>query len=65
MPFLKKVFRFSGILLIGLMFAVCMIVGVVPVLPKRKEQFVIETGIENTEQETKNTATFKGDIPDV
>ena len=39
------------------MFAVCMVMGIAPVIPKRKEQFEIEVKMDETEKEndTKNT----------
>jgi hypothetical protein len=58
MKMLKRLIKFSGLLLIGFMFAVCMVIGVVPIIPKRKEQFEIEIKMENAEKELKNTALF-------
>lgn len=43
---LKKLLKFSGRLLIACMFALCMVIGVVPVIPKKKEQFEIEIKME-------------------
>ena len=57
---LKKCLKFSGQLLFACMFAACMVVGVVPIIPKRKEQFEIEIKVEQTEREMKNTASFTG-----
>ncbi|MEO6315404.1 MAG: hypothetical protein ABIU63_18945 [Chitinophagaceae bacterium] len=58
MKYLKKIFKFFGLLLFGCMFALCMVVGVVPIIPKRKEQFSIEIKMENIETETHHTANF-------
>ena len=55
---LKKIMKFSGRLLICFMFAVCMVTGVVPVVPKRKEQFNIEIKAENADIKSANTASF-------
>lgn len=41
--------RFSRILLFAFMFSVCMILGIVPIIPKRKEQVGIEIKIEEEE----------------
>ncbi len=57
---LKKCLRFSGQLLFACMFAVCMVMGVVPIVPKRKEQFEIEIKAEQTEKDLKNTTSFAG-----
>jgi len=40
------------------MFAVCMVTGVVPVVPKRKEQFNIEIKAENADIKSANTVSF-------
>jgi hypothetical protein len=37
------------------MLSVCLVIGIVPVLPKRKEQALIEVKIEETEKEGNNT----------
>ena len=42
------------------MFAACMVLGVVPIIPKRKEQFEIEIKMEQTDKEEKDTASFTG-----
>jgi hypothetical protein len=55
---LKKLMKFSGRLLIAFMFATCMVIGVVPVIPKRKEQFSIEIKMENAEKLQENTVSF-------
>jgi hypothetical protein len=62
MKMLKKILRFSGLLFIGFMFAVCMVVGVVPILPKRKEQFAIEIKMENVEKDNKNSVGFEESV---
>jgi len=45
---LKKLCLYAGRLLIACMFAICMVIGVVPIVPKRKEQFEIEVKLEET-----------------
>jgi len=45
---LKKLCLYVGRLLIACMFAICMVIGVVPIVPKRKEQFEIEVKLEET-----------------
>ena len=57
---LKKCLKFSGQLLFACMFAACMVLGVVPIIPKRKEQFEIEIKMEQTDKEEKDTASFTG-----
>jgi hypothetical protein len=42
----------------GFMLAVCMVMGVAPVIPKRKEQFVIEIKMEETEKNEDTTLKF-------
>jgi hypothetical protein len=41
------------------MFSVCMVLGVIPAIPKRKEQFEIEIKMEETE---KNGDTIEKEI---
>ena len=50
MRMLKKMLKFSGMLLIGFMFAVSMVLGIVPIVPKRKEQFEIEVKMDEIEK---------------
>jgi hypothetical protein len=40
------------------MLAVCMVIGVAPVIPKRKEQFAIEVKIEEALKEEGSTKTI-------
>ena len=42
--------RFFCMLLLAFMFAVCMVMGIASVIPKRKEPFEIEVKIEETEK---------------
>jgi hypothetical protein len=58
MKILKKLVRVSRLLCFAFLFAMCMVLGVVPIMPKRKEQFDIEVKIELTEKERENTASF-------
>jgi hypothetical protein len=53
----KKVMLFLRMLLLAFMFAVCMVIGIVPVIPKRKEQFEIEVKIDETVKTDENAAT--------
>ena len=46
------------------MFSVCMVLGVAPIIPKRKEQVAIEIKMEESENKTDETETvvlFKAD----
>lgn len=54
---MKKIMRFFRIFLFAFMFAVCMVMGIAPVIPKRKEQFEIEVKMDESEKEidTKET----------
>jgi len=57
---LKKLCLYAGRLLIACMFAICMVVGVVPIVPKRKEQFEIEVKLEETSTKlTDNSINYK------
>ena len=49
--------RFFRIFLFAFMFAVCMVMGIAPVIPKRKERFEIEVKMNEPEKEidTKET----------
>jgi hypothetical protein len=58
MRMLKKMLKFSGMLLIGFMFAVSMVLGIVPIVPKRKEQFEIEIKMDKIEKYEENTALY-------
>ena len=49
MKYIKRILRFFRILLFAFMFSVCMILGVVPIIPKRKEQAEIEIKIGEAE----------------
>jgi hypothetical protein len=49
---IKIIFRFLRILLFAFMFSACMILGVVPIIPKRKEQHEIEIRIEEADEKT-------------
>jgi hypothetical protein len=53
----KKIMKFSGFLLFAILLSVCMVTGVAPVLPKRKEQVTIEIKMEAVEK--KEDATEK------
>ena len=49
----KTVFRILRLILFAFMFSVCMLLGVIPIIPKGKEQPEIEIKI--TEEETIET----------
>jgi hypothetical protein len=54
--------RYFRIILFAFMFSVCMVMGVAPIIPKRKEQFTIEIKTTDTEQTTElnaNTILYK------
>ena len=64
MKYIKRIFRFLRILLFAFMFSVCMVLGVIPIIPKRKEEVVDEIIIEETElkDDTKeNVILFKAE----
>jgi hypothetical protein len=48
---LNKVFRFCRLFLFAFMFAVCMVMGIAPIIPKRKEEHEIEIKIEQQTKE--------------
>jgi hypothetical protein len=47
--YIKRILRFLRILLFAFMFSVCMVLGVVPIIPKRKDEVVDEIKIEETD----------------
>jgi hypothetical protein len=53
MKILKKIVRFFRVLFFAFMFAVCMVMGIVPIVSKRKEECEIEIKIADTENEEK------------
>ena len=56
--------RFFRIILLAFMFAVCMVMGIAPVIHKRKEQFEIEIKIEETgkaDEAKENIILYKAD----
>ena len=61
---IKTIIRFFRILLFAFMFAVCMVMGIAPVIPKRKEEFEIEIKVidtESKEETEEKTAFYKAD----
>ena len=50
MKYIRRILRFLRILLFAFMFSVCMVLGIVPIIPKRKEQPEIEIKIEAVEE---------------
>jgi len=62
MKLMKRIFRFLRILLFAFMFAVCMVLGVVPIIPKRKEESADEETMQESGQEkTGETVLFKAE----
>ena len=59
MKWIKNIFRFFRILLFAFMFSVCMILGVVPIIPKRKEQPEIEIKMEEAEEKKNGNNEIK------
>ena len=59
MIFLKKLTKFLRLFLFAFMLSVCMVLGVGPVIPKRKEQFSIEIKMETTENEDVKTVRLE------
>lgn len=60
MKFIKRLLRVLRILLFAFMFAVCMVLGVVPVIPKRKEESAEEEAMLEQEQgSTSETVLFE------
>jgi len=60
MKMLKKLCLYAGKLLIACMFAICIVAGVVPIVPKRKEQFEIEVKLEeNSTELTSNSINYQ------
>ena len=54
MNMLKTIAKLLRLLLFSFMFAVCMVLGIVPIIPKRKEEYAIEIQLEASEKkETK------------
>jgi hypothetical protein len=58
MKTLKKVFRIFRIFLFAFMLAICMVVGIAPLLTKRKESYAVEIKIEETESSEDNNSTI-------
>jgi hypothetical protein len=55
MIYFKRMLRFFRMLIFGFMLAVCMVMGIAPVIPKRKEQFAIEIKMDKKEQDEDTT----------
>jgi type IV secretory pathway component VirB8 len=55
---LKQLMRLFRMALFGFMLAVCIVMGVAPVIPKRKEEFTVEIKMEETEKKEAPTATI-------
>lgn len=57
---LNRILRILRILLFAFMFAVCMLLGVAPVIPNRREQVTIEIKMDESEnEELKNGKTIQ------
>ena len=50
MKYIKRILQLFRILLFAFMISVCMVLGVVPIIPKRKEQPEIEIKMEDADQ---------------
>lgn len=50
MKIFKRTLRFLRILIFAFMFAVCMVMGVAPVIPKRKVELTIEVIVEDSKE---------------
>ena len=50
MKLLKTIAKLLRLLLFSFMFAVCMVLGIVPIIPKRKEEYAIEIQLETSEK---------------
>ena len=55
MKFLRKLSKFLWLFFFAFMLAVCIFIGVAPIIPKRKEEFSIEVKMEQPQEEN-NTA---------
>ena len=62
MKSLKKICKLTGRIIFALMLSVCLVMGVAPVLPKRKESFAIEVQAEETEEEEDYTVFYKDGV---
>jgi len=58
MKILKRVFRFFRIFLFAFMLAICMVIGIAPLLPKRKESYAVEIKMEEPESSEDNNSTI-------
>ncbi len=64
MSYLYKAIRLFRILLFAFMFAVCMVLGIAPIIPRRKDSFAIEIKAAENIQKHKaeeKVGTFKAD----
>jgi len=64
MKTLKRVFRFFRILLFAFMLAICMVLGIAPLLPKRKDSYAVEIKKEETESNEGNNSTINLKLSD-
>jgi hypothetical protein len=63
--YIKDIFRIFRILLFAFLFSVCMVWGIVPILPKRKEEVVHEIIIAENElkdDEEQKVMLFKANV---
>ncbi len=56
---IKKTWRLLRLFIIGFMLAICIVMGVAVVIPKRKDQAGIETEIQDKEQKNDTTAVIE------
>lgn len=50
---IKILIRISRLIIFAFLFAVCMVMGIMPVIPKRREQYVAEEKINEAENADK------------
>ena len=55
----KKIMRFFRILLFAFMLSVCMVLGIAPVLLKRKEEIAVEIKMEENKSKENTIANVK------
>ena len=58
MKTLKTIAKLLRLLFFSFMFAVCMVLGIVPIIPKRKEEYAVEIQIEASEKKEAKADTI-------
>jgi hypothetical protein len=59
MSIVKQLIRHLRILLFAFMLAVCMVLGIAPIIPKRKDEIAIEIKMKETAPAEKSTVIVK------